>query len=153
MDKDNKPADKKNIMVPGNWSDEVLGNVLYDPNAKGDVYVHPTGCTSLSLYALLKSGVDKDDPVIQRGFQWLRTGSASMTKGQGQGKGKGKGKNTGNRIPSGTYEISVLILALEAKANPHKMEGQRERELKFRLKKLLLKKPLKLPRKLKSGHL
>src|SRR5688572_24414079 len=51
---------KKQTFAPGNWSPEVLGDVLYDPNSKGDVYIHPTGCTSLSLYALLKSGVPKD---------------------------------------------------------------------------------------------
>ncbi len=118
------------IGAAGNWSDEVTGNRLYDPNAKGDVYVHPTGCTALSLYALLKSGVPKDDPVIKKGFQWLRGGSAAMVKG-----GSTKRMIVNNRIPGGTYEIAVLILALEAKANPHKREKERERDLKFRLKK------------------
>jgi hypothetical protein len=118
------------ISAVGNWSDTVDSDTLYDPNAKGDHYVHPTGCTSLALYALLKSGVPKDDPVVKKGFQWLRTGNASMTKGK-----SGKGKTIGNRIPGGSYEIATLILALEAKANPHKLEADRERQQKFRLKK------------------
>lgn len=127
----NQPADhKKNIYVSGNWSDEVTSDVFYDPNAKGDAYVHPTGCTSLALYALLKSGVPATDPVIKKGFDWLRGGSASMTKGKTT-----KGKAITNRIPSGTYEIACLMLALEAKANPHKREKDRERDVKFRLKK------------------
>jgi len=118
---------KKQTFAPGNWSPEVLGDVLYDPNAKGDVYVHPTGCTALSLYALLKSGVPKDDPVIKKGFQWLKNTSGGITKG--------KGLKTSYRIPNGTYEIAALILAVEARANPHKRDAERERELKFRLKK------------------
>ena len=130
MDK-NQPADhKKNIYVPGNWSDEVTSDIFYDPNAKGDAYVHPTGCTSLALYALLKSGVPADDPAIKKGFDWLRGGSSSITKGKNS-----KGKASTNRIPNGTYEIAALILALEAKANPHKKEKDRERDIKFRLKK------------------
>jgi hypothetical protein len=125
-DKDNK--EKKHIYVKGNFSDEITAPRLYDPNGKGNPYVYPTGCTSLALYALLKSGVPKDDPVIVKGFDWLKGGSSSMTKGR-------TGKSTSNRIPGCSYEISALILALEARANPHKMEAERERELKFKLKK------------------
>jgi hypothetical protein len=113
--------------VLGNWSPEVLGSRLYDPNSKGDVFVHPTGCTSLALYALLKSGVPKDDPAIKKGFNWLKTASGGITKG--------KALSTQYRVPNGTYELAVLVLALEAKANPHKREAERERELKFKLKK------------------
>ena len=118
---------KKQTFSAGNWSNEILGDRLYDPNAKGDVYVHPTGCTSLSLYALLKSGVPKDDPVIKKGFAWL--------KGTTDGITKGKAMKTSYRVPNGTYELAALILAVEARANPHKRDAERERELKFKLKK------------------
>jgi hypothetical protein len=124
-DKDRDP--EKVIYVKGNWSDEVLGDRLYDPKATGDVYVHPTGCTALSLYALLKSGVPKDDPVIKRGFDWLKTTTGGITKKKAQ--------STAYRIPNGTYELAVLALAIEARANPHKREAEREREQKFKLKK------------------
>jgi hypothetical protein len=124
-DKDGKA--KTNIFAPGNWSPEITSDTLYDPNAKGDPFVHPTGCTSLALYTLLKCGVPKDDPVIVKGFQWLRTGRGGITKGKlFQGD---------YRVPNGTYELAMLILALEARANPHKREAERERELKFKLKK------------------
>lgn len=125
LDRD-KPASQKVIYVPGNWSDEIRGNTLYDPNAKGEPYVHPTGCTSLSLYALLKSGVSKNDPVVKKAFDWLRGGSAASVR---------KGNKAANKIPNGTYEIAALILALEAKSNPYKRQKEREREIKFRLKK------------------
>jgi hypothetical protein len=125
MDKDDKRD--KVIFPPGNWNDEVQGDRLYDPESKGDVYTHPTGCTALSLYALLKSGVPKDDPAIKRGFDWLKKTTGGITKG--------KANKTAYRIPNGTYELAVLILAVEARANPVKREAQRERELKFRLKK------------------
>jgi len=119
--------------IPGNWSDEVDSDTLYDPNSKADHYVHPTGCTSLALYTLLKSGVPPDDPVIVKGFNWLRTGSSAISKGPGKKQAKAGG--TANRIPNGTYEIAVAILALEAKYNPHKREKERESDAKFKMKK------------------
>jgi hypothetical protein len=118
---------KTKTFPPGNWETEVTSDTLYDPKAKGDVYVHPTGCTALSLYALLKCGVPKDDPVIKKGFQWLKATSGGITKG--------KAIKGSYRIPNGTYELATLILAIEARANPHKLETERERQLKFRLKK------------------
>jgi len=111
----------------GNWNPEIQGDRLYDPNAKGDVYVHPTGCTSLALYTLLKCGVSKDDPAVKKGFDWLRKTSGGITKG--------KAMKTAYRIPNGTYELATLILAIEARANPHKLEKEREQELRFKLKK------------------
>ncbi len=124
----NTVGDKVFLGVKGNWSPEVTGDIFYDPNGKGDPFVHPTGCTSLALYALLKCGVPKDDPVIKKGFEWLRGTSGGITKG-------GKIAVGSYRVPNGTYELAVLILAIEAKANPHKLEAERERDLKFRLKK------------------
>ena len=110
----------------GNWDTEVQGDVLYDPNSSGNPYVHPTGCTSLALYTLLKCGVPRDDPAIKKGFAWLKKTSGSSAKG---------GKSYSFRVPDGTYELAVLILAVEARANPYKREKEREQDLKFRLKK------------------
>jgi hypothetical protein len=62
-----------------------------------EVYPFPAGPTALALYALLKSGVPPEDPVVVRGFQWLREKQ---------------------EVPGSSYEISCLILALEARANP-----------------------------------
>ena len=118
---------KKQTGAAGNWCPEITAPLKYDPNSKGDPICFPTGCTSLSLYALLKSGVPKDDPVVVKAFKWLRAPNASVTKG--------KGKVNANQIPSTSYEIAALILALEAKANPHKREAELERELKFKVKK------------------
>jgi len=117
---------KSKQFPPGNWDDEIVADGTYDGKS-GKVSGYPTGCTSLSLYALLKSGVPPDDPAIKKGFQWLKGGTSG-------GKGRG-GRATPNRIPDGTYEIATAILALEAKANPHKRDAERERELKFKLKK------------------
>ncbi len=125
---------KKQTFTAGNWNDTIEGDAPYDPDFKGDVYSHPTGCTSLSLYALLKSGVPKDDPVIVKGFQWLKKTTGGITKPKGKEKGR-KDLTTAYRIPNGSYELAVLILAIEARANPHKRDAERERELKFRLKK------------------
>jgi hypothetical protein len=125
MDTDKK--DKQLIMSRGNWNDEVTGNRVYEKTGADNIWCDPTGCTSLALYALLKSGVSKDDPIVKKAFQWLKTGRSNCVY---------KGSYVvPNEVPNGTYEISVLVLALEAKANPHKREAERERDLRFRLKK------------------
>lgn len=87
-----------------------------------DGYVFGSGLTSLSLYALLKCEVPPDHPVIQKGFEWLRRA---------------------HEVPMSSYEISTLILALEARSNPHKKENQREREGRAREGRKAA--PVKLP--------
>jgi len=57
-------------------------------------YLYPAGPTALALYTLLKCGVPAEDPVVARGFGWLRARQ---------------------EVPGSSYEISVLLLALEAK--------------------------------------
>ncbi len=123
---------KKQTFGAGNWVDKVEGNRLYDPEAKGDVYTHHSGPTSLALYTLLKCGVPAEDPIIVKGFDWLKK-NAGRVVGGGSGMAPGVAMNP--RIPRGSYEISVLIMALEAKANPHKREKERIKEAKFRLKR------------------
>jgi hypothetical protein len=117
---------RKQPFPRGNFVDAVKGDRLYDPNATGKPFEHPTGCTALSLYTLLKCGVPAKDPVIVKGFEWLR-------KNSGQSAGAVQGQP--DHIPRGTYEITALILALEAKSNPHKREKERIRDASFRLKK------------------
>jgi hypothetical protein len=125
MDRDGK--EKSLLFASGNWSDEITGNRIYEKEGTDNIWCHPTGCTSLALYAALKSGVPKDDPAVKKAFLWLKTGKANcLYKGT---------YVVPNLVPNGTYEIAALVLALEAKANPHKKEAERERELKFRLKK------------------
>jgi hypothetical protein len=64
---------------------------------------------------------------VKKAFGWLKTGKSNcLYKGN---------YVVPNLVPNGTYEIAALVLALEAKANPHKRDAERERELKFRLKK------------------
>ena len=110
----------------GNWDTQIQGNSKYDPKSTAPSYEHPTGCTSLALYTLLKCGVPPDDPAVKKGFDWLRKTSGAAAKG---------GKAASFRIPNGTYELAVLALAIEAKGNPHKREKEREQDAKFRAKK------------------
>lgn len=58
------------------------------------------GPTLMSLLAILKSGVDRDDPRIKKGFDYLRT-TPLYNVGTGADK-------------IWTYEVSILIMALEA---------------------------------------
>ena len=110
----------------GNWDPEITGNSKYDPTSNAPPFIHPTGCTSLALYTLLKCGVPPDDPAIKKGFDWLAKRSGAIAKG---------GKSVAFRVPNGTYELAVLALAIEAKGNPHKREKEREQDAKFRAKK------------------
>jgi hypothetical protein len=124
---------RKQSTPQGNFALAVKGNRLYDPNAKGDVYVHPVGCTALALYTLLKCGVPANDPVIVKGFAWLKERAWSVSAG-GATMPKVGGEYA-KSIPKGTYEITVMILALEAKSNPHKREKERKREASHGLKR------------------
>jgi hypothetical protein len=64
----------------------------------------PDGLTALCLLALLKSGVDADDPCIKKGFDFLYQSWINKKRDWGQ---------------SGNYDASVLVLALAARYNPH----------------------------------
>ena len=125
MDRDGKKDPL--LSVTGNWDNEIKGNVVYEKTGTENTWCDPTGCTSLCLYALLKSGVSRDDPVVKKAFQWLKTGRSNCVLHGSL--------LVPNEVPNGTYEIAALVLALEARANPHKREADRERDLKFRLKK------------------
>ncbi len=59
------------------------------------LYRYPAGPTSLALFALLASGVERDDPQIKRGFDYV---------------------GSYYRVPGSTYEIAFLMLALHARA-------------------------------------
>ncbi len=56
-----------------------------------------TGITSLSLLALLNSGMSPQDPAVRRGLQYLRTRSPDDTAGHYE-----------------TYQVSLMIMALSA---------------------------------------
>lgn len=53
-----------------------------------------SGCTALSCYALLKAGVEPKDPVIEKGFQFIRTAPLEQV-----------------------YAVGCILLALDARYN------------------------------------
>lgn len=106
---------KNQAAVSGTFG-TITGEVSYTGTRKA--YDYPAGPTALALYTLLKCGVPADDPVIQRGFSFLRQ----------------KGERPA--IPLTSYEISAIVLALEAKSNPWKRERDRERDAKSRARRL-----------------
>lgn len=79
-----------------------------------DTYDFPAGLTALAMYTMLKCGVPPDDPMVRRGFAWLRIHQ---------------------EVPGTDYEIAALMLAIEAKSDPWKRLKDRERDAKSRLKK------------------
>lgn len=83
----------------GDWG-EISGGKLYG-GGEGKGYGHPAGCTALSLYTLLKCGLSPRDPTITKGFKHLQ-GSDELYK------------------PGGSYETSVLLLAVAATADQAK---------------------------------
>ena len=106
---------RKLQMPAGNWDIEVLGLGDYGDGGvrtrhigtQSEPYTAPTACTSLVLYTLLCSGVTPDDSAVVRGFEYLKRGSEKRIHA---------GKRVVDfRMPEGTYEIAVLLLALEAK--------------------------------------
>jgi hypothetical protein len=97
----------------------ITGGVKYDPTQQGGSYTHPAGPTALALYTLLKCGVDPKDPVIVQGFHWLRA-DHTVTE-QWDGQATTNGTYTWNHTQAGgSYELSVMILALTAKYDHYK---------------------------------
>lgn len=78
----------------GSWG-EVKGGRIYG-GGEGEGYKHPAGPTALALYALLKCKVSVRDPLVKKGFQYV----------------KKRWKK-----PGGSYETSVLLLAVCATAD------------------------------------
>jgi hypothetical protein len=62
----------------------------------------PVGVTSLSLLALMNTGMTPADPEINRGLQWLR-----------------------KQDPGMTYEVSLMIMALAAAKDPNQKDNVR----------------------------
>lgn len=84
------------------------GRIGGDVNYEGgsEVYRYPEGCTALALLTLLKCGVPADDPQIVAGFRRIAAR---------------------DRLPVYNYDLSVILLALEAQSNPWKRMRARER--------------------------
>ncbi len=88
----------KKQLPDGSWG-PITADSLYDPKSKGTPYQRPAGSTGLALYALLKCDVPVDHPVVKKGFAFLK---AKYPK------------------PGDTYEVSVVLLAVTATADPFK---------------------------------
>ena len=82
----------------GGWG-PVGGSSSYGGGA-GKGYEHPLGSTALCMYAMLASGVPKDDPAVKKGFAYLDRTVKTSAGGGG---------------PS-AYELSALLLATTARA-------------------------------------
>ena len=92
---------KKRQDGDGSWGVLGGGNKAYGGGAmQGKGYEHPAGPTSLALYTLLKCKCSPKDPVVLKGFRWL------------QDKNHDK--------PDGSYEVSMLLLAVCATADQSK---------------------------------
>jgi hypothetical protein len=90
----------ENHQLPdGSWG-LIEGNRAYGGGEmKGAEYKHPAGATALVLYTLLKCKVPVDDPYIKKGFAYLRSKQ---------------------KIPGGSYECAMMLLAVTAVADPFK---------------------------------
>ncbi len=90
---------KQHQLPDGSWG-LIEGTAAYDGSAKGgDAYKHPAGSTALALYALLKCGESVDDPVVKKGFRYLKDRQ---------------------KLPGGAYETSMMLLAVTATADPYR---------------------------------
>jgi hypothetical protein len=88
---------KKAQLADGSWG-QIGGGTPYG-GGQGQGYPHPAGPTALALYTLLKCKVPVDDPVVKKGFKYLRDKY---------------------KIPGGAYETSMVLLAVTAVADPFK---------------------------------
>jgi hypothetical protein len=89
---------KKHQLADGSWG-PIVGNAFYGGNNQGTPYQHPAGSTALAVYTLLKCKEPIDDPVIKKGFKYLKDRW---------------------KLPGGSYETSMMLLAVTATADPFK---------------------------------
>ena len=90
---------KARQLPDGSWG-LIEGNKVYGGGEdKGNSYKHPAGATALALYTLLKCKEPIDDPVVKKGFNYLRAKQ---------------------KMPGGAYECSMMLLAVTAVADPFK---------------------------------
>ncbi len=94
----------------------VKGEKIYG-GGDGPQYRHPAGPTALALYTLLKCGVEPKDPVITEGFHWLKAVHAITEENDGQNAPQFSWHHT---QAGGSYELSVMTLALCAKYDHYK---------------------------------
>ncbi len=110
---------KKQQGDDGSWG-EVFGNAVYGGGqAQGGQGAHPAGPTALAIYALLKCKASLRDPVIRKGMDFLRKR---------------------HELPKGSYETSMMLLAICATADPYKtsratVRNERKLKLKGRYRK------------------
>jgi hypothetical protein len=90
----------------GSWG-PIKGDKPYPGQKGGEPYTHPSGSTSLALYALLKCHVPIDDPSVKRGFKFLKDRY---------------------KMPGGSYEASMMLLAVTATADPFKKFSKSQAE-------------------------
>jgi hypothetical protein len=90
----------------GSWG-ELSGGQAYGGGSGGKMYGHPAGPTALAVYTLLKCKVPLNDPAVKRGLEWLK---------------KEQDK------PAGSYETSMLLLALCATADTSKSTAASEKK-------------------------
>ena len=111
----------------------VKGERIYG-GGEGPQYRHPAGPTALALYTLLKCGAEPKDPIIERGFNWLRSFHRITAEWDGN-DAQGKTRHWTHTIAGGSYELSAMILALTAKYDPRKKTSRtRSARSKGRLK-------------------
>jgi hypothetical protein len=96
---------KKKQGGDGSWG-AIEGNRSYAGGEKssGNKQQH-SGPTSLALYTLLKCKVPENDPVVRKGFAWLKKH---------------------HKLPKDAYETSTLLLAVTATADPFKKRSASE---------------------------
>jgi len=106
----------------------------------GETYKDEAGITALALYALLKSGVSPNDPVVNSGFGYIL--EMQKTKSGRYKNAKGEDEDMSFK-PVDSYELSAMILAMEARYNPHKKESIRVslEKARARAKNKIIEKP------------
>ncbi len=77
----------------------------------------PGGCTALTLFALLKCGVDRNDPIIKKGFDFCFNVPDKQAPPDPNNPGAPQPVVGG--WEHRTYSVSCLILALEARYAPN----------------------------------
>ncbi len=90
---------KKAQKDDGSWGNISGGKPYGGKEQQGSMYPHPAGPTALAVYTMLKCKESDREPHVRKGFEYLKKHYEK---------------------PAGSYETSILLLAVLATADPYK---------------------------------
>ncbi len=110
------------------------------------------GGQALTLLALIKGGVSRKDPIIEKGMDWLREAYKREKKGIISDDGQGRTVRMGGKAPyTRTYSAGVILMLLETYYQEEAKKPRKSKKSKRKTSSRKKKKDAKAPKQLKPS--